>query len=343
MRSAKPYVAARRFATRARRLATTSCRDAAMTERVLITGGLGFIGAATARELLARGHEVVLTRHRATVPARDLTAANAAAPPRVLDLDLAQPLPVIDAVADIKPTAIIHLATAGFRGSLIGELSTNVGGAANVLEAALRSGAPRVVMASSIAVYAGLDHAPYHEDDPLPVSASANLPAVTKRVEELLALQWAAKSGLDVRIARIPMVYGPGYRSGFNLPSRVVRALIDGGPIEGPVEMPFDDLCYVDDVAGALAELVSAVDLRSRIFNLSSGGPTTSQEIADVARAHGADQQLVAAIAAGGRPDADRLMDPGRTRSEVGWTSRIPYTEGFARYLAWTQTQTEAQ
>jgi UDP-glucose 4-epimerase len=309
-----------------------------MAERVLITGGLGFIGVAAARELLARGHEVVLTRHRTSAPARDLTTANGAAAPRVVDLDLSQLLAVIDAVDDTRPSTIIHLATAGFRGSLIGELSTNVGGATNVLEAALRSATGRVIMASSIAVYAGLDRSPYHEADPLPVAASPHLPAVTKRVEELLALQWAAKSDLDVRIARLPIVYGPGYRSGFNLPSRVVRALVDRVPVEGPVEMPFDDLCYVDDVAGALADLVSAVDLHSRIFNLSSGRATTSQEIADVAGAHGADEQLVATIAIAGRTDADRFMDPTRTRSEVGWTSRIPYAEGFASYLEWTQT-----
>jgi UDP-glucose 4-epimerase len=313
-----------------------------MRDRVLITGGLGFIGSATAGELLARGYDVILTRHRAIAPARELMDARGG-PPRIVDLDLTDALPVLDAVSEIKPAAIMHLATAGFRGSLLGELATNAGGAAHVLEASLRSGVERVVMASSIAVYAGLDHAPYHENDALPVAASPGLPGVTKRIEELLALQWSTTWDLDVRIARIPIVYGPGYRSGFNLPSRIVDAITGGHALEGPVEMPFDDLCYVDDIAESLADLLAADALESQIFNLSSGQPISTDEVAGVARAHGADERTVAAILAGDGGRGKRFMDSTRARNEVGWASRVPYAEGFARYLAWAEAQRDTR
>jgi nucleoside-diphosphate-sugar epimerase len=311
-----------------------------VSERVLITGGLGFIGTAAAAELLARGQDVILTRHRTVAPARELKRAGGASP-RVIDLDVSQPFSVLDGIARVEPSAIVHLATAGFRGSLIGELTTNAVGAGHILEAALRSGVARVVMASSIAVYEGLHHSPFREDDPLPVAASPDLPGVTKRIEELLALQWAARWDMDVRIARIPIVYGPGYRSAFNLPSRIVDALAHGHPLEGTTSVPFDDVCYIDDIAEALADLLDARDLNSRIFNLSSGRATDAQQVADVARAHGADEQMVTAISAGSWTGTARVMDPSRTASEVGWTSRVPYSDGFARYLEWTKAHKE--
>jgi UDP-glucose 4-epimerase len=307
-----------------------------MAERVLITGGLGFIGTATTAELLRRGHEVVLTRHRRSDPAKALhDQANGWL--TVVDLDLAQPLAVLDTIAASSPDAVVHLSTAGWRGSLAGEVSTNVNGLVHVLEACLRSHVHRIVTASSIAVYAGVTETPYREDQPLPVSAVADLPAVTKRVEELLALQCAARSELDVRIARIPIVYGPGYRSGLNVPSVLVEALVAGAAVPDSLPMPFDDLCYIDDIAAGLTALTFADGLSSQIFNLSSGESTGCEQIAEVAGQHGADESTIAAIIAGGTARADRIMDPQRTRDELGWYSQTSFEAGFERYMSWRQ------
>ena len=132
----------------------------------LVTGGAGYVGAATAHALVAAGHDVVVlddlsTGHRAAVPADARlhvgTYTDEGAVRRLLEAE--------------RVDAILHCAARSLVGESIRDPSRyyrdNVSGGVALLEAARAAGVPRVVFSSSAAVYGVPDETPIPEDAPL--------------------------------------------------------------------------------------------------------------------------------------------------------------------------------
>src|SRR5258708_8079683 len=84
------------------------------------------------------------------------------------------------------------------------------------------------------------------------------------------------KSGIDVQIARITQVYGPGYRSMRSLISRVCAAAATGAELRGPLVDPVPHYGHIDDIPRALADLNTTAPPHTGISNLRSGSSVTS-------------------------------------------------------------------
>jgi UDP-glucose 4-epimerase len=138
---------------------------------ILVIGGLGSIGSHTARALLDLGESVVVTAHRSSeVP--EYLAEEAGGRIVVEPLDTTDREAVLDIGKRHEITGIVHLAAA--RHDLpdpIEYLRADASGLLNVLEAARAWGVRRCAVASTIAVYAGVDEVPWREDSALPVVA----------------------------------------------------------------------------------------------------------------------------------------------------------------------------
>ncbi|WP_203589798.1 NAD(P)-dependent oxidoreductase [Streptomyces sp. SID13031] len=148
---------------------------------ILVTGGLGMIGAHTARALVDLGQQVVVTTHRRAEVPSFLTGKVTVEPLDVTDRDAFLALADRHAVTDI-----LHLA-----GSIPGEnpvsfFRTDLTGLLNALDAARAWGVRRFAVASSLGVYGGRSEIPWHEELDLP---TAELPhpiiAFKKAVEPL--------------------------------------------------------------------------------------------------------------------------------------------------------------
>ena len=256
----------------------------------LITGGTGLIGAALAGDLLRRGQRVVLFD---AVPAEARLAglrrhAEALA---VVRGDVQSLGELSEAVRAHRPHAIVHLAfVLGAEGNRAPERATrvNILGTVNVLEAARLLGVPRVLLASSIAVYGSDDQYP---PDALPLGEEA-APFVCRSLPiygggklhgEHLAQVYAEHHGLVTGGLRPSVVYGWGRSTGS---SAFLGEVIDKPAVGEPARVPFGDAAvsfvYVDDVAAqfaALLEAEPAVFARRRFFN--TGGDTcTVRELA---------------------------------------------------------------
>ena len=167
---------------------------------ILVTGGLGFIGAHTTRALLDVGEECVVGRYRVDrrppFLADEIGRRVAVEPLDCTDLD------ALRTIGKRHPiTGIVHLA--GVRpGSapVVDELQGNIVAALNVLRAAAEWGVPRVTLASTIGVYGGVETDPdapaWREDAPLPVVTGHSIPA-SKKAIEILAGVAAATTGVE--------------------------------------------------------------------------------------------------------------------------------------------------
>jgi nucleoside-diphosphate-sugar epimerase len=136
-----------------------------MTEKVLVTGGFGLVGAQTVRRLAADGHAVVATD--LGTPAQRKAAASLPADADAHWANLTDQREVDRLVAEVSPTAIVHLAAvippAVYRNRELGR-RVNVDATAALLRAAQAScRQPRFVLASSNAVYGSRNPHRHHE------------------------------------------------------------------------------------------------------------------------------------------------------------------------------------
>ena len=196
--------------------------------RVFVTGGAGFIGSQYVRELLTdaypgfagrRGHRLrqahLRRQPREPRPGRGQPAASAssaATSARPLDLDAA--LPGHDVLVNFAAESHVDRSIVGAADFI----QTNVFGAQQVFEAALRHGVDRVVHISTDEVYGSIDEGSWREDHLL----EPNSPySAAKAGSDLIARAYAKSYGLNISITRCSNNYGP-----YHFPEKVIPLFV---------------------------------------------------------------------------------------------------------------------
>lgn len=233
--------------------------------RVLITGAAGFIGAALADRLLARGDAVIgidncndyydpVLKHARIDRVRQRGGDFA-----FHQLDFADMQVLHAALEGERFDAIAHLgAQAGVRFSLenpAAYVHSNLVGHANMLEIARHREVAHMVYASSSSVYGGNDKLPFSVDDRAdhPVS----LYAATKKADELMSETYAHLYRIPLTGLRFFTVYGPWGRPDMALwifTGKILRG--EPIPVFNKGEM-WRDFTYIDDI---IAGVVAALD-----------------------------------------------------------------------------------
>lgn len=305
---------------------------------ILVTGGLGNIGAHTARALLDLGQKVVVTRrHNGDVPA--FLAGNVTV--EALDVTDRDAFLALGERHDI--TGIVHLAAGGLEVSddPIEFVRVNTSGLLNALEAARTWGVERFAVASSIGVYAGRSESRWHEDFALPTVPPIHpIPAFKKAAETLTTLALDG-SGVHPILLRIGTIWGPlGMPDSPFIP---FPALIDAvAKGKQPPTLYADDggdRCYAPDAGRAIALLMTTETLNHEVYNVSSGQPATNR---DFARALEAAVPGISLELQPGRPDGGSgeqpYLDISRLTADTGFTPAFDLTSAVADYVAWLRT-----
>ncbi len=244
----------------------------AQRERVLITGGSGFIGACLARDLVAAGHDVHLILRSESNTWR-LTGITGQYTPHWADLRDAEA--VGKAVRSSRPEVIYHLATHGayhFQKDRAAILTTNLLGTANLLDALEACDYQALVNAGSSSEY-GHRNGPMRETDRLKPRTDY---AVTKAAATLLC-QAEAYKGRPVCTVRVFSAYGP-----WEDPSRLVPYVMDcclrGETPRVTAGRQPRDFIYVADVvellklaAHQVAEVATTSSTRGEILHAGTG------------------------------------------------------------------------
>jgi len=292
-------------------------------ERILITGGNGFIGSRLARRLIEEGRDVHLVlRPGSPVPRLHGLAKRY----RPWEVDLADAAGLAGAVKRCKPNLIFNLACRGVlpgrdtRGDL---LTTNVSGTANLLDA-LRP----MSYDAFIQVGSGVEYGPSEmaltENIPLaPVTDYAS----SKAAAALLCLA-EGRQGKPVSVVRIFSAYGPGEASARLVPY-VMNTCARGERPRVSAGTQRRDMIFVDDVVDLL---IAAADHPGHVLHAATGEDTRVRDLIEMIT------DLV-----GGPPAVfgDRVMRPGeperycgdfqRTTAATGWRPRVDLAEGLRR------------
>jgi sterol-4alpha-carboxylate 3-dehydrogenase (decarboxylating) len=167
----------------------------------LVTGGCGFVGAAIARALKARGDEVIVLDVAPECPVEGVDYRR---------IDITDKAAVIEACRGVD--TIIHNASIVHtkRNKQDVVWAVNLGGTENMLEAAQKQGVPRFVYISSgSVVYEGKDIE--NGDESLPYSSVSQAPyADSKIAAEKLVLAENGKGGVATCALRPHVIFGPG-------------------------------------------------------------------------------------------------------------------------------------
>ena len=299
---------------------------------ILVTGGLGMIGAHTARALVELGHEVVVTAHRRTDIPSFLAGRVTVELLDVTDRDAFLALAGRHDISDI-----VHLAGSIPDENPVRFFRAETTGLLNTLDAARTWGVRRFAVASSLAVYAGRNETRWHEELALPTAELPHLIVAFKKAVEPLTTHSLQGSGVQPVVLRIGTIWGPlvdPESPFFHIPP-YINAVLRG---EKPRPMHADDggdCCYAPDTGHAIALLMTAETLRHDTYNVSSGRPATNREFADALQALTPGLRLDLLPERQDGPGDDPYLDTTRLAQETGFVPTFDVATAVADYVAW--------
>ena len=302
--------------------------------RALVTGGAGFIGSNLVDALLARGDEVTVVDDLSTGRRENLEQGLAAGA-QLVEADIRDRERLEGIAREHAPEVVFHLAAQiDVRKSIADpawDASINVGGTANVLDAARASNARRLVFSSTGGAIYGEGEGqelPLAEDAPLAPEAPYGQSKFAG--EGYLAL-YERLYGLSSVPLRLGNVFGPRQDP---LGEAGVIAIFCGRLREGGRPTVFGDgrqtrdYIYVGDVVAAM--LAAADSTVTGAFNVGTGIETDVLELVRQLAELGGAEGFEPEFAPPRTGEVQRIsIDPARARRELGWEAKVGLAEGL--------------
>jgi dTDP-glucose 4,6-dehydratase len=304
-------------------------------ERVLVTGGAGFIGSHLVDLLLERGSTDVVVLDKLTYAGSRSNLAHHEGDPRFRFVvgDVADPDAVAPLVGDA--TRVVHAAAESFVDRSIASsrdfVVSNVLGTQVVLEACRELSRPMLLVSTDEVYGSSSPDAAFTETSPLeprnPYSAS-------KAGADLLARSYVTTYGMPVTTIRGTNAYGPRQHPEKAIPTWAVAAMQGRQiPLYGDGQHVREWL-YVRDFVTAIATVMDHGE-PGGVYNIGGGTELTNREAVErVVSYLGADASLITSVP--DRPGHDLRYGMRWQRLEaLGWRPATPFSDGLAITLAW--------
>jgi len=348
-------------------------------ERILLTGGAGFIGRHVVGELLGRGYEVCVLD--ALLPQVHDSAERPAALPadaEFIRADVRDRAALTQALR--RADAIIHLAAEVGVGQSMYEVerytSANDLATAILFECLIEQPVRRVVTASSMSIYGeGL----YVDADGIPVETAsrptvrqgdswdpldqrgrpliplatpewkrpslASIYALNKFVQERTTHIMGPPYGIETACLRLFNVYGPG--QSLSNPYTGVLAIFASRLLNGEPPLIFEDgeqrrdFVHVSDVARAFADALVSPQVVGKSVNIGSGEDRSISDIArSLAGAMGCTEIMPDILGKARVGDIRHCFCDTALASDVlGFRAAKDFTQGLAELAGWVETQ----
>jgi nucleoside-diphosphate-sugar epimerase len=291
--------------------------------RLLITGGAGCLGSNLIERYLPHGHEIAVidnfaTGKREVVPPVDnLTVVEGS----VADAALVQ-----RTFASFAPDYVIHSAAAyKDPNDWREDVATNLIGTINVIEAARRSGARRLINFQTALCYGRPDRVPVPVDQP-------TRPFTSYGISKTAGEQYVMMSGLPFVSLRLANICAPRLAIG-PIPTFYKRLKAGQKCFCSDTVRDFLD---VSDFF-ALMDLLLRADAPTGVFNVSTGVGASIKDVFDAVAAYlGVTLTEPVSVIAPGADDVPAVvLDPSHTRAALGWEAKLDFGATIARMLQW--------
>jgi UDP-glucose 4-epimerase len=306
--------------------------------KALVTGGAGFIGSNLVDALIARGDDVTIVDNLSTGRESNLEPALAAGA-RLEQIDVRDAAALTALASAIEAATVFHLAAQiDVRKSLEDpafDAAVNVGGTANVLDAARAAGSGRVVFVSTGgAIYGEGEGKALPLDESAPIEPFSAYGQSKFAAEGYLAL-YERLYGLSSMSLRLGNVYGPRQDP---LGEAGVIAIYCGLLANGGRPTVFGDgtqtrdYIYVGDVVAAA--LAAADSSASGPVNIGTGREASVLDLIDALAKLAGREDFEPEFAAARAGEVQRIsLAAERAERELGWRPQVALEDGLRRTL----------
>lgn len=305
-----------------------------MSEKVVVTGGAGFIGSHLVKKLVQEGSEVTIFDWLQLDYGKLENLKEVSSEINFIRGDISDFSSVVEALKGAR--TVLHLAAISHlpicHANPLRAFEVNFGGTLNVLEACRANGVERVVFAGSDHVYGSAQYLPIDEKHPYnPRDAYA----LSKAQSIELCRLYQRNYGLDTRILISGNVFGEFQDHSKVVPIFIKQALknhtltVDGGA-------QTRGFYHVANLVNAYLLVAKAPDLKGETFNVDGDDEVSIRSLAEkiisLTESH---SELVIRDY---RYDEDPLMRLFMDKSKIaqlGYTTEVGFEEGLKRIIEW--------
>ena len=307
-----------------------------MINRILVTGGAGFLGSHLCDRLVEMGEDVICVDNFFTSQKSNIEHLLGRRNFELVRHDVTHPLFLeVDQVYNLAcPAAPGH-----YQYNPIKTIKTSVMGAINMLGLTKRVGA-KILHASTSEVYGDPD---VH---PQPESYRGNVNPIGpracydegKRAAETLMFDYRRQNRVNIRVVRIFNTYGPRMHPfDGRVVSNFIRQALAGEDIsmygDGSQSRSF---CYVDDLIDGMLRMMDAPDDFPGPVNIGNPDEFTIRQLAEmVIELSGASSKIIPARPLPEDDPLRRQPDITLAKARLGWEPKVSLREGLAKTIAW--------
>jgi UDP-glucuronate decarboxylase len=308
-----------------------------MSERVLVTGGAGFLGSHLCDRMIQAGNEVICLDNYFTGRRKNITHLLGHPNFELVRHDVIDPIKLeVDRIYNLAcPASPVH-----YQYNAIKTMKTSVMGAINMLGLARRTQA-RILQASTSEVYGDPLVHPQTEDywghvNPIGIRSCYD---EGKRCAETLFVDYHRQNGVDIRIMRIFNTYGPRMNAedGRVVSNFIVQAL-KGEPItiygDGSQTRSF---CYCDDNIEGMIRLMNGDHMGP--INIGNPNEFTMLELAEAVIDLTNSSSEIVNLELPQDDPKQRQPDISLARRELGWEPVTQLREGLKKTITYFEAE----
>ena len=312
-------------------------------QRILVTGGAGFLGSHLCDRLLAGGDEVICLDNFFTGRRHNVEHLLGNPHFELIRHDVVEPILLeVDRIYNLAcPASPIH-----YQYNPVKTVKTSVMGAINMLGMAKRVKA-RILQASTSEVYGDPEQHPQKEEywghvNPIGIRSCYD---EGKRVAETLFMDYHRQNRVDIRIARIFNTYGPRmHPQDGRVVSNFIMQALQGQDItiygDGLQTRSF---CYCDDLITGLIRLMEHEGDDSHLpVNLGNPTEFTMLELARKIQEHSESSSKIVYQPLPADDPKQRRPDISKAEARLGWKPSIALDEGIRETIRYFRGQLEA-
>lgn len=303
---------------------------------ILVTGGAGYIGSQTVRELVKYGYYPVVLDNLSEGHKKAVQGVE------VIEKDLGDITALREVFSKFSITAVIHFAANCYVGESVQNpqkyYSNNLANSLNLLKAMLESGVSKLVFSSTAAIFGNPVRVPIKEEDPKsPINPYGN----TKLFFEQILSEYVKAYALRYVSFRYFNAAGAdpdGHNGEDHRPETHLIPLIFQVAMEKTEELQIFGTDYATDDGTCIRDYIHVTDLasahilglqyleaknRSDVFNLGNGNGYSVKEVLNEARRISGRQIKATAVSRRPGDPAILIADSEKAKRELGWNPRF--------------------